>query len=155
MAAKSLDVILFGATGYTGRQAVVAMVHRSATQPLAWAVAGRNVDKLRALVAELVPPTVEQPAIVAADTTNLESLQAMAAPARVVLNLAGPYAVGGEPVVQACIAQGTHHLDLSGETFWLQQIIARHHRAAKAIQVKIIPSCRYEPLPIDLATPWI
>ena len=155
MADKSLDVILFGATGYTGRQAVLAMVHRAANQPLAWAVAGRNADKLKALVAELVPPTVQQPAIVTADTTNLESLQAMAAPARVVLNLAGPYAIGGEAVVQACIAQGTHHLDLSGETFWVQQLIARHHRAAKAIQVKIIASCGYEALPFDLATLWI
>ena len=78
MAAKPFDVIVFGATGYTGRQAVLAMVHRSATQPLRWAVAGRSADKLKALVAEGVPATVEPPATVVADTTNLESLQAMA-----------------------------------------------------------------------------
>jgi len=155
MAAKPFDVIVFGATGYTGRQAVVAMVHRSATQSLRWAVAGRNADKLKALVAELVPPTVEQPGMVVADVTNLESLQAMAAQAKVVLNLAGPYAIGGEAVVQACIANGTHHLDLTGETFWVQQLIARHHRAAKSAQVRVIPSCGYEALPFDLSTLWI
>jgi short subunit dehydrogenase-like uncharacterized protein len=155
MAAKSYDVIVFGATGYTGRQSVIAMVHRAATQPLRWAVAGRGADKLRRLVAELVPPAIEQPGIVIADVTNLDSLQAMAAQAKVVLNLAGPYAIGGEAVVQACIANGTHHLDLSGETFWVQQIVARHHRAAKAAQVKVICSCGYEAVPFDIATLWV
>ncbi len=155
MAAKAFDVIVFGATGYTGRQAVVAMVHRSATQALTWAVAGRSADRLKALVAAVVPPSVEQPGVVVADTINLESLQAMAAQTRVLLNLAGPYAIGGEAVVQACIANGTHHLDLSGETFWVQQLIARHHRAAKSIQVKVIPSCGYESVPFDLGTLWI
>jgi short subunit dehydrogenase-like uncharacterized protein len=155
MATKPFDVIVFGATGYTGRQAVVAMIHRAATQPLRWAVAGRNAEKLKALVAELVPPAIEQPGIVVADTTHLDSLQAMAAQAKVVLNLAGPYAVGGEAVVQACIANATHHLDLSGETFWVQQLIARHHRAAQSAQVKVIAACGYEALPFDLSALWM
>src|SRR5262249_4902864 len=105
--------------------------------------------------AELVPPAIEQPGVVVADVTGLESLQAMAAQAQVLLNLAGPYAGGGEAVVQACIANGAHHLDLSGETFWVQQLIARHHRAAKAAQVKVIASCGYEALPFDIATLWV
>jgi short subunit dehydrogenase-like uncharacterized protein len=155
MADKPFDVIVFGATGYTGRQAVQAMVHRGATQPLRWAVAGRQADKLKAMVAEQVPALSEQPGIVVADATNIESLHAMAAQATVVLNLAGPYAISGEAVVQACIANNTHHLDLSGETFWVQQLIARHHRAAKAAQVKVIASCGYEAMPFDLATAWI
>jgi len=154
-ATRPFDVILFGATGYTGRQAVVALVHRAATQPLRWAIAGRHADKLKAVIAERVPAAVEPPAIVVADVTNLESLQAMAAQTQVLLNLAGPYAIGGEAVVQACIANGTHHLDLSGETFWVQQLIARHHRAAKAAQVKVICSCGYEALPFDVATMWV
>lgn len=154
MSAKAFDVVVFGATGFTGRQAVLAMVHRAATQPLKWAVAGRDPEKLRSLVAELVPPLAEQPGVIVADANNLDALQAMAAQAKVLLNLAGPYALTGEGVVQACIANGTHYLDLTGETFWVQQLIARHHRAAQAFQVKVIPSCGYEALPFDLATLW-
>src|SRR5437762_1368727 len=56
--------------------------------------------------------------------------------------------------VQACIGQGTHYLDLSGETFWVQQLIARHHRAAQAAKVRIIPCCGYEALPFDLTALW-
>lgn len=152
--AKPYDVVLFGATGYTGRQAVLATMHRAATQPLRWAVAGRQPDKLAALVAELVPLPAEQPGVIVADANDADSVQRMAAQAGVLLNLAGPYALTGETVVQACIAHGTHCLDLSGETFWVQQLIARHHRAAKMAQVKVIPSVGYEALPFDLATLW-
>jgi len=154
MPAKPLDVIIFGATGFTGRQAVTAMIHRTATQPLRWAVAGRDADRLRAIVAELLPAAAEQPGIVVADATNSDALHAMASRTRVLLNLAGPYAQTGEGVVQACIANGTHYIDLTGETFWIQQLIARHDRAAKAAKVKIIPCCGYEALPFDIATLW-
>ncbi len=155
MPARPFDVIVFGATGFTGRQAVLAMAHRAATQSLKWAVAGRNADKLSSVVAELVPPAADQPGIVVADAANGDAVHAMAAQTKVLLNLAGPYAVHGETVVQACIANGAHYLDLSGETFWVQQMIARHHRAARSAKVKIIPSCGYEALPFDLATLWM
>ncbi len=154
MASKPFDVIVLGATGFTGRQAVLAMMHRAATQPLRWAVAGRNAPKLQALLAELVPTATPRPGIVVADAKDLDSLQRMAAQTAVLLNLAGPYAQTGEAVVQACIANAAHYLDLSGETFWVQQMIARHHRAAQAAQLKIIPCCGYEALPFDLATLW-
>ena len=154
MASKAYDVIVFGATGYTGRQAVRALARRSTNRPLRWAVAGRSAEKLTALVRELVPPAASQPGIVVADAGALESLQGLAAQTVVLLNLAGPYALTGEGVVQACIANGTHHLDLTGETFWVRQLIERHHRAAQRAEVKIIPCCGYEALPFDLATLW-
>jgi short subunit dehydrogenase-like uncharacterized protein len=154
MPAKPFDVVLFGATGYTGRQAVLALLHRAATQPLRWAVAGRDAAKLDQLLRDLVPPPAERPGVLIADAHNIDSLQALASQASVLINLAGPYALTGEAVVQACIAQQTHCLDLTGETFWVQQLIARHHRAAKAAEVRIIPSCGYEALPFDLATLW-
>ncbi|MBW8829967.1 MAG: saccharopine dehydrogenase NADP-binding domain-containing protein [Burkholderiales bacterium] len=154
MPAKPFDVIVFGATGFTGRQAVTAMIHRAATQPLRWAVAGRDADRLRTVVAELLPAVAEQPGIVVADATNSEALHVMASRTQVLLNLAGPYAQTGEGVVQACIANGTHYIDLTGETFWIQQLITRHDRAAKAAKVKIIPCCGYEALPFDIATLW-
>src|SRR5882672_6264789 len=142
MAARSFDVIVFGATGFTGRQAVTAMVHRAASQPIRWAVAGRDPERLERLVAERVPSAAEQPGVVVADAKNNDSLHAMAAPT-------------AEAVVQACIASGADCIDLSGETFWVQQLIARHHRAAKTAKVKIIPCCGYEALPFDIAALWM
>src|SRR6267142_6173474 len=99
MPAKPYDVVVFGATGFTGRQAVMALVHRAATQPLRWAAGGRDADRLRTMVAELVPSAAEQPGIVVADANYVDSLHAMAAQTQVLLNLAGPYARTGEAVV--------------------------------------------------------
>jgi short subunit dehydrogenase-like uncharacterized protein len=93
--------------------------------------------------------------VLLADTTDAASLATLAAQTRVLLNLAGPYALTGEAVVQACIDHGTHHLDLTGETFWVRQLVERHHEAAQRARVKIIPSCGYEVLPFDIATLWI
>lgn len=151
---KPYEVIVLGATGFTGRQAVRALVRRAAMRPLRWAIAGRSPARLRLLADEIVPAGAPRPDIVVADTGDSDSLHALAAQATVVLNLAGPYARSGEAVVQACIAHGTHHLDLNGETFWVRQLIERHHRAAERAEVKIIPSCGYEALPFDLLTRW-
>jgi len=77
------------------------------------------------VVAELLPAAAEQPGIVIADATNSDALHVMASHTQVLLNLVGPYAQTGEGVVQVCIANGTHYIDLTGEPFWVQQLIAR------------------------------
>ncbi len=154
MADKQFDVAILGASGFTGRQAVRALARQTANAPLRWAVAGRNADKLRKVVADHVPAGSPPPEVLTVDLTDLDALAGFAAGTRVLLNLAGPYALTGEAVVQACIAGGTHYFDLSGETFWIRQLIARHHRAAERARVKIIPCAGYESLPFDLATLW-
>ena len=153
MAAKPFDVVILGATGFTGRQAVRAM--RRQGEGVRWAIAGRNAHAMAALVGDGAKRGAPKPGVLLADTTDAESLHTLASQTRVLLNLAGPYALTGEAVVAACIAHGTHHLDLAGETFWVRQMIARHHAAAQQAGVKIIPSCGYEVLPFDLATLWI
>ncbi len=161
MAGKPFDVVILGATGFTGRQAVRAMRRQGAG--VRWAIAGRNAQAMQALLGEGAKREsgegakrgAAKPGVLLADTTDAESLATLASQTRVLLNLAGPYALTGEAVVQACIAHGTHHLDLTGETFWVRQMIERHHLAAQQAGVKLIPSCGYEVLPFDLATLWI
>ncbi|MEO7855201.1 MAG: saccharopine dehydrogenase NADP-binding domain-containing protein [Rubrivivax sp.] len=149
---KSLDLVLLGATGFTGRQAVRAVFRQ---QPQArWAVAGRNADKLRAVVAEWLPKGVAAPQIIVADTGDVASLEAMARQTKVLFNLAGPYHVSGDAVVAACISGGAHYLDLTGETFWIQRLVREQHDAAVRAGVKIMPCAGYEALPFDLANLW-
>ena len=151
-ARQRLDLVLFGATGYTGRQAVRALLEQ---RPDAhWGVAGRDAARLQAVVDELVPASTRQPRLIVADAHDAAALQAMAAQTRVLFNLAGPYHAQGDAVVAACIAAGTHYLDLSGETFWMQRLVREQHDAARRAGVKIIPCAGYEALPFDLATLW-
>ena len=130
---QRLDLLLFGATGYTGRQAVRALLEQ---RPDAhWGVAGRNAARLQALVDELVPAGARAPRLIVADAHDAAALRAMAAQTRVLFNLAGPYHAHGDAVVAACIAAATHYLDLSGETFWMQRLVREQHDAARRADV--------------------
>lgn len=151
-ARQRLDLVLFGATGYTGRQAVRALLEQHPDAH--WGVAGRDAARLQAVVDELVPASARKPRLIVADAHDAAALQAMAAQTRVLFNLAGPYHAQGDAVVAACIAAGTHYLDLSGETFWMQRLVREQHDAARRAGVKIIPCAGYEALPFDLATLW-
>ncbi len=150
--ASRLDLVLLGATGFTGRQAVRHLAERYAGSVLRWGVAGRDRGRLEALVDAEVPSSQQRPTVLVADTTDPASLRALAGATRVLVNLAGPYARTGEAVIEACIAQRTHYLDLTGETFWIREMVTRRHEAAQAAGVKIVPCCGYEALPFDIAT---
>jgi short subunit dehydrogenase-like uncharacterized protein len=149
---RRLDLVLLGASGYTGRQAMRAVWRQ---RPDArWAVAGRDAGRLQALLQKMAPPGAALPEIIVADTRDAESLRALARRTRVLFNLAGPYHATGDAVVQACIDAGTHYLDLSAETFWIQRLVRERHASARRAGVKIIPCAGYEALPFDLATLW-
>jgi short subunit dehydrogenase-like uncharacterized protein len=151
-ARKPFDLVLFGATGFTGRQALRAVLRQ---RPDArWAVAGRDARRLRALLDEMLPPGSKPPKVIVADARDAASLQAMARQTQVLFNLAGPYHATGDAVVAACIGAGTHYLDLSAETFWMQRLVREQHAAAVRARVKIMPCAGYEALPFDLATLW-
>jgi short subunit dehydrogenase-like uncharacterized protein len=151
-AGKPFELILLGATGYTGRQALRAALQQRPDARLA--VAGRNAAKLRSLVEKMLPPGAQAPEILVADTRDAESLQVLASRGQVLLNLAGPYHATGDAVVAACIDAGTHYLDLSAETFWMQRLVREQHDAAVRAGVKIMPCAGYEALPFELATLW-
>jgi short subunit dehydrogenase-like uncharacterized protein len=151
-ARKPFELILLGATGYTGRQALRAVLKQRPDARLA--VAGRNAAKLRALVDDMLPPDTRAPEILVADTRDADSLRSLARQGQVLFNLAGPYHATGDAVVAACIAAGTHYLDLSAETFWMQRLVREQNDAAVRAGVKIMPCAGYEALPFDLATLW-
>ena len=152
-ARKPFELVLLGATGFTGRQAVRAVLKQ---RPDAhWAVAGRDAAtdcarwSTRCCRRAPGAPRSSLPT-----PANAASLQALARQAQVLFNLAGPYHATGDAVVAACIAGGTHYLDLTGETFWIQRLVREQHDAAARAGVKIMPCAGYEALPFDLATLW-
>lgn len=138
----SFDLVVLGATGYTGRQLVRALRRQAKGQRIA--LAGRRVEAL----AELAGSDF---GVLPADLNDDDSLRRVAAQGRVMLNLAGPYAERGEAVVAACIEAGCHHLDLSGEVFWMRQLLRRQHDRARLAGLLLVPACGYEALPFDLA----
>src|SRR4051812_23147093 len=113
---RSYDIVLFGATGFTGRLTAHYLA-RHAPADCRWALAGRNQARLATVRDELsaVDPALARLPLLHADTGDPASLAAVAAGSRVVISTVGPYLRHGEPLVAACAAAGTDYLDLTGE----------------------------------------
>jgi short subunit dehydrogenase-like uncharacterized protein len=148
VADRDLDVVVFGATGVTGRQVAAYLDERCADTDTRWAAAARDPAKLERVLAEV---SARPSATILADVDDPSALAAMAARARVVLNLVGPYSLYGWPVIEACVAAGANYVDLTGEIPFVRGVIdAFDDRAAKA-GVKVVQVCGFEALPVDLA----
>lgn len=152
LASRPFDLILWGATGFTGR--LVAEYLARSSPGLRWALGGRSkgkLEKVRAAIAEEHAAVRELPLVVA-DADDPASLAALAAQTRVVLSTVGPFAVHGYPLVAACLAQGTDYCDSTGEPHFVRGLIDRHHDDARRAGVRIVPCCGFDSIPSDLGT---
>jgi short subunit dehydrogenase-like uncharacterized protein len=141
------DLILWGATGYTGRLVAHYLAARPGP-PLRWAIAGRNRAKLEQLQQEL--PHAARPPILLADSQDRPSLDALVAQGRVIVSTVGPYMQYGTPLVAACVAAGRDYCDLTGETPWIRQNIDAFHAPAGQSGARIVQCCGYDSIPSDL-----
>lgn len=139
---REFDLILYGATGGTGRPAA-AYFAEHAPAGLKWAAAGRDWSRLNSLCLP-VP-------LLVADSRDSRQLDALAERTHLVLNLAGPFRLYGDPLVAACIRQRTHYCDISGETARIRDLIDRHHTEAAERRLRIVPFCGVSSVPVDLA----
>lgn len=143
--AREFDIIVYGATGYTGRLVAEYLKDKSGVK---WAMAGRSADKL-AEVRDLIGAPADTPFVVA-DASDPASLDAMAKRASVILTTVGPYQLYGNELVAACVANGTDYTDLCGEPAWMRQKIDEHDAAAKASGARICFSAGFDSIPFDL-----
>lgn len=143
--AEQYDVILYGATGFTGTQAA-RYLERAAPDGLRWAIAGRNGEKLSRMAEALSGVS----GVVVADSTDQDSINTMVAQTRVLMTTAGPYALYGEPVVSACARLGRDYVDITGETPFVRRMIDRYHDQAAESGARIIPFCGFDSIPSDI-----
>lgn len=150
---KPYDIILWGATGYTG-QLVADYLARCAPADLRWALAGRNQAKLESVRDSLtaVNPAAADLPIVLGDSLDAASMAKLAAQTRVVCTTVGPYADYGTPLVAACAAQGVDYCDITGEALWVRKNIASYHAQAGETGARIVHFCGVDSIPSDLGT---
>jgi short subunit dehydrogenase-like uncharacterized protein len=143
------DIILWGATGYTGRLVAEHLLKTYGVGgELKWAVAARSAGKLAEVRAELGAPDA-LPQIIA-DAADTASLDAMVRRAKVIISTVGPYQLYGSPLVAACAAAGTSYVDLTGESNWIADMLGAHEAAAKASGARLVFSCGFDSIPFDL-----
>jgi len=143
---KDLDIVIYGATGFTGQLCVKYL--KSVDDGINWAIAGRNKEKLRE-VAKSQGAEVE---IIVADCEDEEALGLITKRAKVVLSTAGPFHRYGSKLVASCVENSSHYVDITGENFWVKGLIEEHHEKAASKGIRIIPSCGYDSIPSDLGT---
>jgi short subunit dehydrogenase-like uncharacterized protein len=143
------DVIVYGATGYTGRLVAEYLAQRYGIGgQVTWAMAGRSAAKL-AEVRDLIGAPAETP-LVMADADDPKSLDAMVRRAKAIITTVGPYQLYGDKLVAACVAAGTDCLDLTGEPNWMAKIIGEFDAAAKKTGARIVHSCGFDSIPFEL-----
>ena len=149
--ADDLDVVLLGATGFTGALTAEYLAEH-APSGLRWALAGRNRSKLEAVRDKLatLDPALADLELIEADSADRASLDAMVARTKVVISTVGPYVQFGEPLVAACAEAGTDYVDLTGEPLFVDQMYVAYHATAEKSGARIVHSCGFDSIPHDL-----
>ncbi len=150
---SEFDVVVWGATGFTGRLVAEYLYERyGASGELRWAMGGRNESKLSAVRDEIGADGVP---LLVGDAGDPASLDALAAQTRVVCTTVGPYAKYGSELVAACARQGTHYCDLAGEAQWIRRMIDAHEETAARSGARIVHCCGFDSIPSDLGVHFL
>ncbi len=149
--ARSYDVVLFGATGFTGKL-VAEYLARHHGQGLRWAIAGRSAEKLAAVSSELVriAPGLAPRDVLVADSADVGALGEIAKATKVVCTTVGPYMKHGLPLARACAESGTSYCDLTGEVPFIRRSIDANHAKAQETGARIVHSAGFDSIPSDL-----
>lgn len=151
MTDRRFDIVLFGATGFTG-ELVAEYLAKHAPRTLRWALAGRNEEKLERVRSRLaaIESSVADMPILIADGLDRASLEALVPQAKVVCTTVGPYLKYGAELAAACARHGTHYCDLTGEVPFMRASIDANDEAAKASGARIVHACGFDSIPSDL-----
>lgn len=156
MSSERLDVVIFGASGYTGKFTIYEAV--KVLSGLKWGVAGRSKEKVESALSEMCKKAgtdLSKIPIIIADVKNEKSLLEMASQAKIIINCCGPFRHFGEPVVKACVESGTHHIDVSGEPEYMETMQLKYNEKARENGAYIITACGFDSIPADLGTVFL
>ena len=152
MTNKDFDIVIHGASGFTGRLVAEYMAARQVSGGNAggirWAMGGRSATKLAAVRDEIGAPA-DTPLVVT-DVQDPASLAQLMQRTRLVLSTVGPYQLYGNELLAACATSGVHYVDLCGEPAWMRQMIDAHEASARTSGARIVFSCGFDSIPFDL-----
>ena len=147
-ATRELDIVVFGATGFVGKLTAEYLAQH-APDDVRVGLGGRSEEKLERVRSSLGERAKDWPLVVA-DSSDPDSMKALAERCRVVATTVGPYRRYGMPLVEACANAGTDYADLTGESLFVREAIDRFHETAKANGARIVNCCGFDSIPSDL-----
>ena len=154
MSDREFDVVIFGASGYTGKLVAEYMHDQYGDdQSIKYAIAGRNTEKLLEVKKDL--NLNEDITILEVDSTDLDSLDKMTTSAKCILTTVGPYQLYGSKLVESCVKNGTDYVDLTGEPGWMYEMINAHKETAQKSGARLVFSCGFDSIPFDLGVYFV
>jgi short subunit dehydrogenase-like uncharacterized protein len=138
-----MAVVLYGATGYTGRLVIDELVRRGVDLVLG----GRSRERLERVSRE----RTEGAPVRVATVDDPGSLAALLEGADVLINCAGPFTQAGEPVVCAAVDAGVHYVDSTGEQGFIRMVFERYGERAQRAGVALVPALGFDIVPGDCA----
>ena len=154
MSDREFDVVIFGASGYTGKLVAEYMHDQYGDdQSIKYAIAGRNTEKLLEVKKDL--NLNEDITILEVDSTDLDSLDKMTTSAKCILTTVGPYQLYGSKLVESCAKNGTDYVDLTGEPGWMYEMINAHKETAQKSGARLVFSCGFDSIPFDLGVYFV
>ena len=149
---RDYDIVIWGASGFTGRLVAEYLYKNYNYKDLKWAIAGRDKEKLNTVRENYLDENIP---IILADSFDESSLVEMVKKTNVVCSTVGPYAKYGSLLVKSCVNNGTNYCDLAGEAQWIRKMIDLYHDKAIDNNVKIVNSCGYDSIPSDMGVYFI
>eukprot|EP00005_Dracoamoeba_jomungandri_P002855 CAMPEP_0174252828 /NCGR_PEP_ID=MMETSP0439-20130205/2190_1 /TAXON_ID=0 /ORGANISM="Stereomyxa ramosa, Strain Chinc5" /LENGTH=402 /DNA_ID=CAMNT_0015333473 /DNA_START=27 /DNA_END=1235 /DNA_ORIENTATION=+ len=150
---REFDVVIWGATGFTGGLVVKYLATKSQKEPFRWAVAGRNKSKLEDVRKKF--SVGEDVGTIIADSGDLDSLDAMVTRTKVIASTVGPFMKYGSSLVASCAKNGTHYCDITGEAIWVREMIDKYDEEARKNGAYIVSMCGYDSIPSDLGALFV
>ena len=149
---RDFDIIIWGASGFTGRLVAEYLCQNYSPNELKWAIAGRDANKLNKIRDQYLNEKIP---IIIADSFDEVSLNKMTKRTKVICTTVGPYAKYGSFLVKSCVSSKTHYCDLAGEAQWIRKMIDLHHEDARDNNLRIVNSCGFDSIPSDLGVYYI
>ena len=149
---RKYDLIIWGATSFTGKLVTEYLFNKYGSSKIKWAIAGRNLDKLKKIRSEVADEKIP---MFIADSFDEESLSKFVKKTKVVCSTVGPYSLYGTKLVKLCVENNTNYCDITGEAHWIRNLIDQFHEEAKSKKIKIVNSCGFDSIPSDMGVYFI
>lgn len=143
---RKYDIIVYGASGFTAGYVVEELLKHKAN----FALAGRSEQNIRRNLQDI--PNTDDLEIIECSPSDAKKFSSEA---RIVINMAGPYIFSGEEIVKACLKTGTHYLDITGETFFIENVIKNYSKEAEEKEIAIVNCCGFDSVPADLGVEYL
>ena len=144
MVEKQYDIIVYGATGFTGKLICEYLFNHKESKMIKWAISGRNQLKLDSIGKKYNVDSFT------ANAFDKNSLDLITNKTKLIISVVGPYSIYGKQLIESCIDNNCHYLDLTGEPEFVHFVEENFSQKAKDKNIILMNCCGFESIPPDI-----